>query len=97
MFIISLTYKTSLEHVERFIPEHNDFLERYYSSGNFIASGRKDPRTGGIILAQADSKDEAEQIIKEDPFYIHQIADYDIIEFIPSKYNEHFKFFIKNS
>ncbi|MDP9960222.1 YciI family protein [Chryseobacterium lathyri] len=97
MFIISLTYKTALENVERFIPEHNIFLEKHYHSGNFIASGRKEPRTGGIILADAVSKKEVEEIIKEDPFYIHQVADYDITEFIPSKYNEHFKFFIKNS
>ncbi|KFF03945.1 YciI family protein [Chryseobacterium luteum] len=96
MFIISLTYKTSLENVERFIPEHNDFLEKHYQSGNFIASGRKEPRTGGIILADAISKKEVEEIIQEDPFYIHQVADYTITEFIPSKYNEHFKFFIKN-
>ncbi len=96
MFIISLTYKTSLENVERFIPEHNDFLEKHYNSGNFIASGRKEPRTGGIILADAFSKNEVEEIIKEDPFYIHQVAEYDITEFFPTKYNEHFKFFIKN-
>jgi len=97
MFIISLTYKTSLENVERFIPEHNHFLEQHYSSGNFIASGRKEPRTGGIIVAIARSKHEIDEIIKDDSFYIHQVADYDITEFIPSKYNEHFKFFIKNS
>lgn len=97
MYIISLTYKTSLDKVERFIPEHNDFLDKYYGAGNFITSGRKEPRTGGIILADADSKDEVEQIIKEDPFYSNEIADYDIIEFIPSKYHEHFKLFIKNS
>ncbi|MET3035657.1 YciI family protein [Chryseobacterium sp. NRRL B-14859] len=96
MFIISLTYRTSLDRVERFIPEHNSFLQKYYDLERFIASGRKEPRTGGIIVANARSKAEIEQIIREDPFYIHQIADYDIIEFIPSKYNENFKFFIKD-
>ncbi len=97
MFIISLIYKTSLENVEPFIREHNHFLEKYYLSGHFITSGRKEPRTGGIILADADSKEEVLDIIKEDPFYSSDIADYEIIEFIPSKYNEHFKSFIKNS
>ncbi|WP_353149337.1 YciI family protein [Chryseobacterium sp.] len=96
MFIISLTYRTSLDRVERFIPEHNSFLQKYYDLERFIASGRKEPRTGGIIVASAQSKAEIEQIIREDPFYIHQIAHYDIIEFIPSKYNENFKFFIKD-
>lgn len=58
--------------------------------------GRKEPRTGGIIIANAESKSEIEQIIREDPFYIHQIADYEITCFIPSKYNDNFKFFIKD-
>lgn len=96
MFIISLTYKTSLENVERYIHGHNLFLQKYYDSGQFIASGRKEPRTGGIIIANAQSMNEAEQIISEDPFYIHQIAEYEITEFIPTKYNENFKIFIED-
>ncbi|CAD0220876.1 YciI family protein [Chryseobacterium sp. JV274] len=96
MFIISLTYKSSIENVERLIPQHNIFLNKHYESGRFIASGRKEPRTGGIIIANAESKNEIEQIISEDPFYIHQVADYDITEFIPSKYNENFKLFIED-
>jgi len=96
MFIISLTYKSSIENVERLIPQHNIFLNKHYESGWFIASGRKEPRTGGIIIANAESKNEVEQIISEDPFYIHQVADYDITEFIPSRYNENFKLFIED-
>lgn len=96
MFIISLTYRVALENVEQHIPEHNIFLQKYYDSGLFIASGRKEPRTGGIIISNAQSKGETQEIIKEDPFYIHQIADYEITEFIPSKYNENFKIFIKD-
>ncbi|MDR2236510.1 MAG: YciI family protein [Chryseobacterium sp.] len=96
MFIISLTYKVPLDKIEPLIPEHYVFLEKYYHSGHFITSGRKEPRTGGIILADAGSTEEAERIIKEDPFYIHQVADYHIVEFIPSLYNEHFKYFIKD-
>ncbi|MDW9380330.1 YciI family protein [Chryseobacterium sp. JV558] len=96
MFIISLTYKSSIENIERLIPQHNIFLDKHYESGKFIASGRKEPRTGGLIIATAESKNEIEQIISEDPFYIHQVADYDITEFIPSKYNENFKLFIED-
>ncbi|KPE49832.1 YciI family protein [Chryseobacterium indologenes] len=97
MFIISLTYKVPLDQIEPLIPEHNDFPEKYYHSGYFITSGRKEPRTGGIILCNASSEKEIEKIIQEDPFYTHQTTDYDIMEFIPSKYNEHFKFFIQNA
>lgn len=96
MFIISLTYKVTIENVERHIPEQNSFLQKYYDSGLFIASGRKEPRTGGVIICKASSKNEVERIIKEDPFHIQQVADYDIIEFIPTKYNEDFKIFTEN-
>ncbi|BFO64521.1 YciI family protein [Chryseobacterium sp. S0630] len=96
MFIISLTYKSSIESIEKLIPRHNIFLNKHYDSGHFIASGRKEPRTGGIIIAKAASKKELEQIITEDPFYIHEVADYAITEFIPSKYNENFKIFIED-
>ncbi|WP_336703577.1 YciI family protein [Chryseobacterium indologenes] len=96
MFIISLTYKSSIENIEKLIPQHNIFLSKHYNSGQFIASGRKEPRTGGIIIAKAASKKEVEQIITEDPFYIQEVADYTITEFIPSKYNENFKLFIED-
>ncbi|MFZ4929985.1 YciI family protein [Chryseobacterium sp. Mn2064] len=96
MFIISLTYKSSIESVEQLIPQHNIFLSKYYKSGHFIASGRKEPRTGGIIIANAKSKEVIEKIISEDPFYIHQVADYEITAFIPTKYNENFKLFIED-
>ena len=57
----------------------------------FIASGRKVPRTGGIILALAKSKEEIEQIIREDPFQIHNLATFSITEFLTSQYHPEMK------
>lgn len=96
MFIISLTYKVTIENVELYIPEHNSFLQKYYAAGLFIASGRKEPRTGGIIICNAPSRNVIEQIITEDPFHLHQVAEYDITEFIPTKYNDNFKIFTED-
>ena len=94
MVIISLTYKKPIEEVEKHIKEHITFLEKYYSQNKFVFSGRKDPRTGGIILANNVTAIDASDIIKEDPFYKHQIADYEIIEFTPIKYDKRFAPFI---
>ncbi|KAF2339785.1 YciI family protein [Flavobacterium tistrianum] len=93
MFVISLTYKKPIEVVERFIQEHILFLEKYYSRNKFICSGRKEPRTGGIILAYNLSKLELLNLLKEDPFYQNQIADYDITEFTPTKFAKDFEHF----
>ena len=90
MFIANLTYIKPLEAVEKYLQDHIAFLDQHYASGHFIASGRKNPRTGGIILIKAGSKEEVQDIIKQDPFYQHHIADYDIIEFEASKYSPNF-------
>jgi uncharacterized protein YciI len=52
--------------------------------GSFLASGRKVPRTGGVILARGASREEIETIINLDPFYRHHVAEYEIIEFSPT-------------
>ncbi|MEH7106922.1 hypothetical protein [Bacillus sp. JJ1764] len=45
------------------------------------------------MLCNAKNKDEVETIIKEDPFYINKIAEYEIIEFSPTKYAGGFEYF----
>ncbi|EAC3312898.1 YciI family protein [Listeria monocytogenes] len=90
MYILNLTYKKSLEEVNRHLSAHNEYLQTYYIQGNFICSGRKEPRSGGIILANFQSLNEVKEAIKEDPFLQNEIADYQITEFIPTKSAEVF-------
>lgn len=91
MFIFNLNYIKPLSEVERLLPAHIEFLDRYYQENLFLCSGRKVPRTGGVILCTCSSRQEAEQIMQEDPFYQENIAHYDILEFIPSKTSEIFQ------
>jgi uncharacterized protein YciI len=84
MFLILLTFKKPMSEVDRFVGEHREFLERYYASGHFLLSGRKEPPAGGVILAKAETQLEIQSIIANDPFYIEQIAQYHIIQFSPS-------------
>lgn len=91
MFIVSLTYKCHLEQVDRHLDAHVSYLKQEYANGSFIASGRKFPRTGGIILCNNKTRDELEAILAKDPFYIAGIAEYDIMEFIPSMVAEGFE------
>jgi uncharacterized protein YciI len=95
MFIVSLSYKKDISEVEKFIEPHIQFLDKYYADKKFIFSGRKNPRTGGIILVRNVDKETLNDIIKQDPFYQNEIADYDITEVIPTKYDEDFAGFIE--
>ena len=85
MFVIELTYKVPLAEIDAHMTAHVLFLKRYYASGNFLVSGRKIPRDGGIILAVGKSRREIEVIVEEDPFYKHGLADFRIIEFRSSQ------------
>jgi uncharacterized protein YciI len=91
MFIINLSYIVPLETLDAHMTDHVKFLRKYYKKNVFVASGRKVPRTGGIILALANSKPEVEDIISEDPFYTHKLAEFTIIEFLASQYHPDLK------
>jgi uncharacterized protein YciI len=85
MFVIELTYKVHLAEIDAHMAAHVVFLKKYYASGNFLVSGRKIPRDGGIILAVGKSRRHIEAIVEEDPFYEHGLADFRIIEFRASQ------------
>ncbi|GAB2984749.1 YciI family protein [Mucilaginibacter puniceus] len=93
MFIIDLTYIVPLEELDQHMADHVKYLRKYYKKNIFVASGRKVPRTGGIILALAESKEAVEKIIKEDPFYQHELAKFTITEFLTSQYHPELKEF----
>jgi uncharacterized protein YciI len=85
MFVIELTYKAHLAEIDAHMAAHVIFLKKYYAAGNFLVSGRKIPRDGGIILAVGQSRQQIEAIVEEDPFYEHGLADFRIIEFRASQ------------
>ncbi|WP_420316100.1 YciI family protein [Ekhidna sp.] len=91
MYIIDLNYIVPLEELDAHMTEHVKYLHRYYKQNKFVASGRKVPRTGGIILALADSKEEVEQMISEDPFFTHKLAEFTITEFLTSQMHPQLK------
>ena len=91
MFIVSLSYICDLEEVDRHLDAHVDYLKREYASGSFVASGRKVPRTGGIILSNVKKRDELESILAQDPFRKAGIAEYTITEFDPTMVAEGFE------
>ena len=85
MFVIELIYKADLAEIDAHMKAHMVYLKKYYAAGNFLVSGRKIPRDGGIILAVGASRQEIEGIVRQDPFCTHGLADFRIIEFRASQ------------
>ena len=85
VFVIELIYKADLAEIDRQMTAHVKFLKKYYAAGNFLLSGRKIPRDGGIIIAAGESRGAIEAIVREDPFVTRGLADFRIIEFRASQ------------
>jgi uncharacterized protein YciI len=85
MFVIELIYKADLSQIDAHMKAHVAFLKKHYAAGNFLISGRKIPRDGGIILALGSDKNQIEAIVGEDPFYKLGLAEFRIIEFRASQ------------
>jgi len=91
VFIVSLTYIKPLEEVDANLEAHVKYLNIQYEKKNFIASGKKVPRTGGVILSKMESLEALKEVLCEDPFAKAGLAEYDIIEFIPSMTSSEFE------
>jgi uncharacterized protein YciI len=81
MFIVLLTYQRPLAEIDRRMRAHVAFLEEGYRAGVFVASGRQVPRTGGVILAVAQSREELETRMDQDPFVREGLARFQVVEF----------------
>jgi len=95
MFIINLTYIVPLEELDEHMAAHVRYLKKYYRRNIFVASGRKVPREGGIILALSESEEEVRKILSEDPFIKLKLAEFEIIHFLTSQYHPDLKALLK--
>ena len=97
MFLLLLKYIKPLDEVERLMPEHRAFLDRFYREGKLVCSGPREPRTGGVILADVDSEVEAMKIVVEDPFFSEKVAHYELIRFNITRSDPRFAAFVESA
>jgi uncharacterized protein YciI len=95
MFAIHSVYLKPIEEVDKHLPTHRAFLKNLYDQGITICSGPQVPRTGGFILLNAPGKAAALEIMKNDPYVIHGVAEYSVIEFEVKSFAEGFEKWLK--
>lgn len=84
MYVVSLTYKVPEEIVEFHLPAHVEWLQEAFDDGVFLVAGRKIPRTGGLLLSNAE-RAVLDASLAKDPFYINGVADFEVMEFHASR------------
>ncbi|MBM7343669.1 YciI family protein [Pantoea coffeiphila] len=76
MYIVFLSYTRPMQDVETVLEPHVAWINRYFAEGVFISAGRKDPRTGGMIMVKDIDRARLDAILAEDPF--QAVASYEV-------------------
>ncbi len=82
MYILFINPTKSPEELAPVFPAHSEFLNSYVKAGT--------ARPAGLVLANVNSEEELKAMLAEDPFVREQVAEYEVIEFKPSRYHESF-------
>jgi uncharacterized protein YciI len=86
LHLLFLTYTAAEEDAEPFVRDHVAFLEEHHGDGIFLVSGQTAPTTiGGAIIAQGVDRAGVEQIVRQDPFVTHGVAEYTITTIVPGR------------
>ena len=81
--VVSLAYDAPLAEIDAAMADHVAWLEAGYAQGLFLASGRKVPRTGGVILIRGEAAEVA-ALVASDPFVARGLATPTITAFVAS-------------
>jgi uncharacterized protein YciI len=81
--VVTLTYVADLGEIDAAIDGHVAWLTKGYEDGVILASGRRTPRTGGVILMRGE-REAVEAIAATDPFVAGGLATIMVTPFVAS-------------
>jgi uncharacterized protein YciI len=81
MFVVLLQYTAPESDIDAQLVDHYEWVTRHYDSGDFIAAGHQIPRSGAVIIARAMLRGRLDAILATDPFALHKLVRYEVIEF----------------
>ena len=94
MFIILLKFSDNKTQAKQFMQTHNDWIKRGFDDGVFLMSGSLQPNQGGGVMAHNTTLSELQTRVGEDPFVAENIVTAEILEFTPSRTDNHLQFLL---
>lgn len=82
VFVIDIEYLVPFAEVEPHLGAHIAFIKDCLGAGFILIAGPKVPRSGGMIIATAPSREEAAATMARDPFVIEGVANVSITEVV---------------
>lgn len=65
---------------DRFVPAHVQYVKDLIDKGYNARSGYWERRGGGMLLFEAQSREEAEAIVRDDPLIANNCVEYELFE-----------------
>ena len=81
--MVSLTYTAPLDEIDAAMKRHVAWLTAAYDNDLVIASGRKVPREGGVIVMRGE-RPAVEALVATDPFVAEGLATAEVTAFTAS-------------
>jgi len=81
LFVVLMHYTKPLPDVDAVRAAHIAHLERAAAAGTVLAWARRDPPTGGVVVAAAADRPTLERVLAEDPYVQAGVAKPEIVEF----------------
>ncbi|HUL49278.1 MAG TPA: YciI family protein [Gemmatimonadales bacterium] len=81
LYVILLNYTKPLADVDAVRARHIEHLERFASQGIFHAWARRNPPSGGVLIAMAPDRAALEAVIAQDPYVVAGVVQPEIVEF----------------
>ncbi len=85
MFVVLIRYTKPKEEVLQHLAEHQAFLKDAYARGMLVASGRGADQDPGVMVGHGLSRAEVQALVEQDPFHMHGVAAYEVIQFHASR------------
>jgi uncharacterized protein YciI len=71
------TYLRPIEEVDAIRPKHLEFMDGLQEHGLLVGAGRRIPPTGGLVLLDVDTDEEATATMALDPYVTGGCATYE--------------------
>ncbi|WP_159784941.1 YciI family protein [Sodalinema gerasimenkoae] len=65
---------------DQYVPDHIDYVKQLNQRGHQAKSGYWNRRGGGMLLFEAESMQEAEAIVQQDPLVLNNCVTYDLYQ-----------------
>lgn len=83
LFVILMHYAKPLAEVDAVRVDHIKHLQGYAAQGVMRAWARRDPPSGGVLIAAAPDRATLEAIVAKDPYVLAGVANPEIVTFDP--------------